>query len=79
MAATCVMPLWFHCIADVDLAGAASAKIAPGGRVGRAGHIPFEDDAPSPILHDRIGNGHCRKQRLGVGMQGVIVKRRAVG
>ena len=54
-------------------------KAAAAGRIDGAGHIARQDDALTSALQLRIGNRHGGKQRLGVGMKGILVQLIAVG
>ena len=53
---------------------AARVKVAALGWIARAGHVARQNDALAPFLDHGVGNGDGRKQRLRVGMQGVLVE-----
>ena len=43
--------------------GTMGVKVTALRRPGRAGHIPFQDDAPAFPFHQRDRDRHCREQR----------------
>jgi hypothetical protein len=66
----------FGALFGADLFGqpAARPETAAGGRVHRRRHIPFQDPALALGIYDWIWNRNGRKQRLGVGMQRILVQ-----
>ena len=52
--------------------GTARVKAAACGRIGRAGYIAFEDDAPARPFPARIRNRHGRQERPRVGVQRIV-------
>src|SRR5262249_56554571 len=52
----------------IEGVGAAGVKTATLGRIDRARHIPFENDAPAPRAG--LGRRDGGEQRLGIGMHG---------
>ena len=61
-------------LADIFGQPAAGAETAARGRVHWRGHIPFQDPALAFGIRNRIGDRDCRKQRLGIRVQGVVVE-----
>src|SRR5262245_53673433 len=55
-----------------DADRAAGVEAAARGRIHRARHVAFQNDALAP--HGGIGDGHRREQRLGVGVPRVRVE-----
>ena len=51
---------------------AAGVEVAAGRRPDRVGHVALQHDALA--LHRRVGNRHGGQQRLGIGMQRVVVE-----
>ena len=48
-------------------------KLAAGGRIKRAGHLPFQNHMFPFGFHNRIRDRDGRKQGSGIGMEGVPV------
>ncbi len=53
---------------------AARVKVAAGRRRGGAGHVAGQHHRAPPFLDHGVGDRHRRKQRLGVGVQGLAVE-----
>ena len=49
--------------------------LAAGRWVYRAWHLPAQYGSLTLLFKERIGNRHCREQRLGIGVQGVLIER----
>lgn len=47
---------------------ATRVKVAAGRRVGRVGHVAFEDDKGLLPPHAGVRVGHCRQERFRVGV-----------
>ena len=67
-----------HLFADIYCQRAARVEAAAARRVHRAGYIAHQDDALAFLFDDRIGDRHGGEQRLGVGVQGIVVERIAI-
>ena len=69
-----IAPHRFFLGAAVDLHIAARTKTAAGRWVGRAGDIPFQNDALALVFYVWIRDWHGRKQCLGIRVQRVLVQ-----
>ena len=56
--------------------GAAGVEVTAGGRIERARHVPLQDDPLTGFLDVWIGYGDRRQERLGIRVEGIVVKLR---
>ena len=71
----------FRAFLGADFLGeaAAGAETAAAGRVHRGRNVPFQNDALAVLLDFRVRVGDGGEERLGIGVQRVLVKLVALG
>ena len=75
LVATTDIPQWRDCLATFRYGqGAAGVETAASRWVQWTGHLPFEDDSLTLLLYEGVSYGHRRKQRLGIGVQRILIE-----